>query len=164
MLDEAALDTERISITPDQIQLVLQAEQWLLKHGWEPHHIRGWSNVGRAFGVMKGYNGLWIRERRRGYWDGSGERHPVRSVLAGLNILVNEEILPACFSTLGQNALADFAEALERAAVRLDDQNDQKSGRSGWTAQDRLLEFARADGLRKAAAVAREHSPASVLA
>lgn len=162
-LDDAALGSEAIVITPEQIQLILQAEQWLVRNGWEPHHIRGWSNASRSFGTQDGCNGLWIRERRNGYWDSSGERHPVRSVLTAIGILVNEGILPAAFSPHVRDTLSDFADALDRAADRMDRENDDKTSRAGWTAQDRLLEFARAEGFRKAAHVAREHAPSVVL-
>lgn len=152
-LDAAALDTEPITISPTDIQLVLQAERWLYQNGWEPHHVRGWSNVGRAFGVEEGCNGLWIRERRRGFWDGTGTRHPVRSVLAGLNVLVNEEILPARFSTYGRQALADYAEALDRSATRMAEEDGDDSHVQ-----------AQVDALRYAAEVARNHDPVAVFA
>ncbi len=160
-LDEAAFGN-RTEINGREIGLVLAAEQWLYAHGWEPHHVRGWSNVGRAFGTEEGCNGLWIRERRRGFWDATGTRHPVRSVQVGLNVLVNEEILPARFSTFGAKALADYAEALERAATRLEEEQDHQPNNAD-TYEARLVTFSRAAGLRQAAEVAREHDPISVL-
>lgn len=163
MLDDAALGNEPITLTPAEIDLVVRAERWLVDHGWQPHHIRGWTTGNRSFGVQDGCNGLWIRERRNGFWDTSGERHPVRHVLTGLGILVNEGILPMAFSPQVHDTLSDFADALERAANRMDQENDDKTGRAGWTAQDRLVELARADGFRKAAHVAREHAPSAVL-
>jgi hypothetical protein len=158
-LDAAAFGSEPYQISPAEINLILNAERWLFDNGWEPHHVRGWSNVGRAFGQDNGFNGLVIRERRRGFWDGDGVRHPVRSVVAGLNILVNEEILPARFSTHGSKALADFAEALDRAAERL--VADQPSGFPYDPSLTTEAET-KAEALRHAAEVAREHNPIAV--
>lgn len=145
----------------DDLALVGAAEQWLTENGWELHYSRGWSNVGRAF-TADDEPGLVIRERRRGFWDAEGVRHPVPSVGGALNVLANVGILPSRFSTLGRDALRDFGEALERAAERLDEDTSDRFLDRNFTSQDRILAFAKADGLRAAAAVARENNPLAV--
>lgn len=161
-LDATAFGQEPYEIKPVEINLILSAERWLLEHHWEEHYIRGWTNVGRSFGPGPA-GGLMIRERRRGFWDAEGQKHPVRSVVAGLNVLVNEEILPAQFSTLGMKALADFAEAAERAAVRLEEAAEDLPRGLSYT-QDRVALLERARGTRIAADVARGHDPIGVFA
>jgi hypothetical protein len=158
-LDAAAFGEDRYPISPTEINLILRAESWLRDNGWEPQWIRGWSTDKLAFGAYPS-GGLVIRRRPYGIWDAEGERHPVRSVVAGLNILVNEEILPARFSTFGSKALLDYAEALDRAADRLE--AGQPQGFPYDPSLDRDAEE-RAQGLRIAAGVAREHNPIAVL-
>jgi hypothetical protein len=160
-LDAAAWPNEN-QITGMEVGLVLNAEKWLYENGWDLHHIRGWTHVDRAFDADPEGGALVIRERRRGFWDARGERHPVRSVQAGLNILVNEEILPARFSTFGHQALVDHAEACTRAAARLEEEENGKPY-SLASAQDRSLMFAKTSGLRAAAEIAKSHDLSKVL-
>lgn len=150
-------------VPDDDLALVCAAEQWLIENGWELHYSRGWSNVGRAF-TADDEPGLVVRERRRGFWDAEGIRHPAPSVGGALNVLANVGILPSRFSTLGRDALRDFSEALERAAERLDEDANERAFDSRFNGQDRLMAFAKADGLRAAAAVARENNPLAVFA
>lgn len=153
-----------VELTPTEVEhLVYAAEGWLRDHGWESHWSRGWSNAGRAFGPDEDGGALIIRERRRGFWDATGVRHPIGSVAKALNVLANEGILPARFSTLGRAALLDHAEVCERAAVVMGEELDKKPY-SQTNAQDRLLTFARMEGLRLAADSARRFDHSAVLA
>lgn len=158
-LDAAAIGRERYQITPAEINLILRAERWLLDNGWDIHWFRGWNSDEVSFAADPD-GGLVVRRRQHKLWGTEGELHPVRSVVAGLNILVNEEILPARFSTHGMKALADYAKALDRAADATDEQAQHDAMHDP---AESLLDEARAETFRRAAEVARQHNPIAVL-
>jgi hypothetical protein len=152
------------NIDQADIELADQAERWLRGHGWETHYLRGWSSRDRSFaapGRDDEPHALIVRGRiSNRIWEAAGERYPVANFRRALNTLAILEIIPERYTTIGRDALNDHATVCERAARVLKD--DMGTGANRCTAQERLLVYARAEGLAEAARSARGHYPLAV--
>jgi len=105
------------------VVLARAAAAWALRHGWRPY-------LGDHQGFVGGHNGLefWVddaptrdalmilaRVQPGTGWKAHG-RYPIAHLGHALDVLAAEGLIPARFSTIGQRALEDYAEALDRSA------------------------------------------------
>jgi len=105
------------------VQLARYAARWAAGHGWKLHlHNSFFFEIETlSFWILAARSSQTLEIRVR-LGDGRGwqthARHRVAHVGHGLAILVDEGLLPACFSPIGRQALEDF-DALDRGASPL---------------------------------------------
>lgn len=111
---------------PDDAALAKEAEDWLLRHGWEPHWRLGLVNDEQQVAFLADAEGplLMVLERQYRNWNFPGTGYRVRSLAGALNQLVLLGLLNPRFSTLGRDALHDHARVCERAAAAVDGPGD----------------------------------------
>jgi hypothetical protein len=123
------------------IVLARAAAAWAARNtGWQMHlHNSFFFEVQTlSFWILanRGEQALEIRTRLA---PGHGwlvhARHRIAHVGHGLDVLASEGLLPGRFSTLGRQALEDYAEALDRGAARIFQEANRVDGGQDDAAQ-----------------------------